>query len=337
MKLKKYILGAALFLGICMHSAVFAKEAVFTTEDYDIKAYFNETACPGDAVFVRLTFSQNNKKAKTEKARLDATTATLELYLGDQRLRKSEFYQIPADSSSSKGVLTLLSGIPLSSWWTKDNNFHLKVKYRIFGEKNLEFDLPFALTDKTFVSETIPLNQQNTSIKTDTSTTRMAQINKLNAILETINATAVYQTTPYTPPTDATRRTSFFADRRVYTYTNGKSSTSLHYGIDYGVPTGSTVSACADGKVVLAEWRNSTGWSVVIEHLPGLYSLYYHMSELTVKENDTVKAGTLVGLSGATGLATGPHLHWEMRLNMEAVSPDFFTGDFTFSVASKAD
>jgi murein DD-endopeptidase MepM/ murein hydrolase activator NlpD len=44
-----------------------------------------------------------------------------------------------------------------------------------------------------------------------------------------------------------------------------------------------------------------------------------------------VKAGQTVGLSGQTGLATGPHLHWEVRLNSEAVSPDFFTGDFTFS------
>ncbi|MEE0353111.1 MAG: M23 family metallopeptidase, partial [Treponema sp.] len=75
----------------------------------------------------------------------------------------------------------------------------------------------------------------------------------------------------------------------------------------------------------------TTGWSVVIEHLPGLYSLYYHMSQLKVKEGDIVKPGQVIGFSGSTGLATGPHLHWEMRLNMEAVNPDFFTGDFAFS------
>ena len=54
------------------------------------------------------------------------------------------------------------------------------------------------------------------------------------------------------------------------------------------------------------------------------------MDSLNVKEGDIVKQGDLVGLSGATGLATGPHLHWEMRLNMQAVSPDFFVNDFTF-------
>ena len=151
------------------------------------------------------------------------------------------------------------------------------------------------------------------------------------AILETINPEAVYQTQPFTAPTAATRRTSFFADRRTFAYSNGKSSTSLHYGIDFGCPKGTPVTSCAAGKVVLAETRISTGWSGVIEHLPGLYSLYYHMDSLKVKEGDIVKAGDLVGLSGATGLATGPHLHWEIRLNMAAVSPDFFVQNFTFA------
>ena len=74
----------------------------------------------------------------------------------------------------------------------------------------------------------------------------------------------------------------------------------------------------------MAEERISTGWSVVIEHLPGLYSLYYHMNELKVKKGDSVKAGTLLGHSGATGLATGPHLHWEVRMNSVCLEPDSF-------------
>ena len=81
----------------------------------------------------------------------------------------------------------------------------------------------------------------------------------------------------------------------------------------------------------MAENRISTGWSVCVEHLPGLYSLYYHMSELKVEVGQMVDKGDLLGLSGATGLATGPHLHWEVRLNMEAISPDFMLEDFSFS------
>jgi murein DD-endopeptidase MepM/ murein hydrolase activator NlpD len=71
--------------------------------------------------------------------------------------------------------------------------------------------------------------------------------------------------------------------------------------------------------------RIVTGNSVVIEHLPGVYSLYYHLDKIEVKEGDIVEAGTLLGLSGATGLATGPHLHWEVRVNGENTDPDVFT------------
>ncbi len=302
----------------CMPVA--ALEKSFTSGNYTVKVNYNDKSKPGDAVFVRLSFLH-------PLVQIEKTTATLELYLDEKRLDKTEFYLLRNDSSTSKTVF--LAGIPLSSWWSSKNNYSLKVIYTLPDGTHSDFSLPFALEYKEFISETIPLDSRNTSIKTDTSSTRMQQINKLNAILGTINKENVYQTTSYIPPTSATRRTSYFADRRVYTYTDGNSSTSLHYGTDYGIPTGSTVKSCAAGRVVMAEDRISTGWSVVIEHLPGLYSLYYHMSKLEVKEGDIVKAGTLIGLSGATGLATGPHLHWEMRLNMSAVNPDYFTTDFT--------
>lgn len=314
---------------------VSAKDASFTGEDYDIKLCYNDTAFPGQAIFVRMKITQNQKKSsksRTEKnlqkAELNQTTAKLNLFIDDKLVDNSNFYVLP--ESSSKNSISFLTGIPLSSWWTENSKYYLLVKFNYLGLKEYEFKLPFELLHKDFINETIPLNDSNTNIKTDTSPKRMEQIKKLNEILETINPNEIYQTKAFVPPTTATRRTSFFADRRLYAYSNGKSSTSLHYGIDYGIPTGSEVLTCANGKVVLAENRISTGWSVVVEHLPGLYSLYYHMDSLNVKKDDFVKEGQILGLSGSTGLATGPHLHWEMRLNMSAVDPDFFTNDFTF-------
>ena len=176
----------------------------------------------------------------------------------------------------------------------------------------------------------IPLDGKNTAIKKDDSKERYQQIQKLNAILETSNPASVYQLSAFSLPVQSPRRTSFFADRRIYTYQGGGQTTGLHYGIDFGVPEGTIVSACAAGKVVMAEMRNSTGYSVVIEHLPGLYSLYYHLSSMNVKAGQMVKQHDKIGLSGQTGLATGPHLHWEIRLNTAAVSPDFFTGNFAY-------
>ena len=305
------------------------------TKDYALSIQYNKSVQPGDAVFARLIL-----KPRIRKIRKLTGTSTGSLHIftksaaGNEAksIGKTDFYIInrSRDEKNPAKNDVLLAGIPLSSYCAP-GEYELKVIFSAFGQPEYEFSLPVSVTEKEFISETIPLNASNTAIRTNTSSTRIKQINRLNAILETRNMDSVFADSAFAPPTSATRRTSFFADRRIYAYSNGKSSTSLHYGIDYGIPTGSEVAACAPGKILMAEDRLSTGWSICIEHLPGLYSLYYHMSELNVTEGQLVKQGDIIGLSGATGLATGPHLHWEIRLNMAAVSPDFFTGDFTFA------
>ena len=235
--------------------------------------------------------------------------------------RKRNFYR--------KTYSDLLCGLPLSPW-LENGNYSLKVVFSFSEDETNEFTLPVIFENRKFNSETIQLNESNTAIKTDNSPERTAQINKLNDILFTTMPQDVFTLKKFICPTTSTRYTAWYGDRRVYAYSNGKSSTSLHYGNDYGIPEGSEVRACADGKVVMAENRISTGWSIVVEHLPGLYSLYYHLSEMLVKEGDMVKQGDLIAKSGSTGLATGPHLHWEMRLNGSAVRPEFFMKDFAF-------
>ncbi len=325
----------ALAFFFCMVLGLNAEIGRWQTKDYALSIQYNKTLQPGDAVFARLILKPRVKKIR----KLTGTsTGSLQLFTRPadgseaKSIGKADLYII--NKSTDAKVLAkndvLLAGIPLSSY-CKTGDYELKVIFSAFGQPEYEFSVPVTVIEKEFVSETIPLNASNTAIKTNTSNTRVKQINRLNAILEANNMNHVFTDAAFTPPNPATRRTSFFADRRIYAYSNGKSSTSLHYGIDYGIPTGSKVCSCAPGKVVMAEDRISTGWSICIEHLPGLYSLYYHMSELKVAEGQMVKQGDLIGLSGATGLATGPHLHWEIRLHMAAVSPDFFTGDFTFA------
>ena len=315
--------------------SAFSEIGRWQTSDYALSIQYNKSVQPGDAVFARLILKPRIKKIR----KLTGTsTGTMQIFTmpadgsEPKSLGKVEMYLI--NKSADKKILAkndvLLAGIPLSSY-CKTGDYQLKVIFSAFGRKEHEFTVPVTVTEKEFISETIPLNATNTAIKTNTSSARTDQINRLNKILGTTTQESVFCDGAFSAPNPATRRTSFFADRRVYAYNNGKSSTSLHYGIDYGIPTGSEVRSCAPGKVVMAEDRISTGWSVCIEHLPGLYSLYYHMSRLDGQGGQMVSQGELIGLSGATGLATGPHLHWEMRLNMQAVSPDFFTGDFTFS------
>jgi murein DD-endopeptidase MepM/ murein hydrolase activator NlpD len=178
------------------------------------------------------------------------------------------------------------------------------------------------VAERRFNAEEIPLNQSNTDIRTKPDPVKTAQTDELWAILSRTGNT-VYSEGPFVPPVPAnTRRTSHFGDRRIYVYTTGKREASIHAGVDYGVPTGTPARACARGKVMLAKFRISTGYSVVLEHLPGLYSLYYHLNAVNVMEGSIIDAGTKIGESGATGLATGPHLHWEIRAATENTDPD---------------
>ena len=320
-------LKAALFLGFLSLSPafIFSEQAFFQNENYSISVKYTKELVPGDAVFARmnLTPQKNHRKNQT------GVKASLQLFRNGKLAESSPFYQINA--KKSRQSIEMLSGVPVSIWTETEGNYELKIVFLQGDEKvSKEFSLPVIFSLRKFNNEDLPLDEKNTGIKTDASPERMAQIEKLNAILFTTNAADVYQLRAFTSPTDSTRYTSFCGDRRTYIFSNGKKSKNIHFGNDYGIPSGSDVKSCAEGKVVLAENRISTGWSIVIEHLPGLYSLYYHLSEMKVSEGDMVKQGQLIGKSGATGLATGPHLHWEMRLNGSAIVPEFFLKDFTF-------
>lgn len=89
----------------------------------------------------------------------------------------------------------------------------------------------------------------------------------------------------------------------------------LHAGMDFSAEIGSRVSAPADGKVIYARRRGAYGKSIEIEHVHGLTTRYAHLSEINVREGQKVKRGQAIGAIGNTGRSTGPHLHYEVRLN----------------------
>ncbi|MGP3770146.1 transglycosylase family protein [Streptomyces sp. SDT5-1] len=90
-------------------------------------------------------------------------------------------------------------------------------------------------------------------------------------------------------------------------------SKGYHTGVDFAVPTGTSVKAVAAGHVVSAGWGGAYGYEVVIRHADGKYSQYGHLSALTVKSGQRVVAGQRIARSGSTGNSTGPHLHFEVR------------------------
>lgn len=296
-----------------------AREAAYNGSEYSFSVNYSETVAPGDIVYINMSFiSENHDYRVPEKA-----TAELIRLSNGKSYGKRELYTVRQNPP------VMFAAIPLSTY-LEPGDFTLEVHYEEVSGREMKFSLPVVAEEKEFIEEILYLDAKNTAIKTDNSQARAAQIDRLNEILYSVNQNAIYYTSNFVYPVESTRRTSFFGDRRTYQYNTGGSSTSLHNGIDFGVPTGTPVFACGDGKVVLVENRVSTGWSIVIEHLPGLYSLYYHLDSVEIEEGMLVSAGEQIGFSGATGLATGPHLHWEIRFLGEAINPDFFVENKLF-------
>ena len=103
----------------------------------------------------------------------------------------------------------------------------------------------------------------------------------------------------------------------------------LHTGIDIGVGSYNEVRAVNAGTVIKAAWNNSYGYMVMIDHGGGIVTLYAHNSKLLVKTGDIVTQGQQVAWSGSTGMSTGPHVHFEVRLNgvyQNPLSPEYLGG-----------
>jgi murein DD-endopeptidase MepM/ murein hydrolase activator NlpD len=99
---------------------------------------------------------------------------------------------------------------------------------------------------------------------------------------------------------------------------------AMHTGLDFRAATGDPVRATANGKVVSSGWAGGYGRMVEIDHGNGLSTRYGHLSEINVKVGDQIRIGQVIGEVGSTGRSTGPHLHYETRIDGEAVDPQKF-------------
>ncbi|MCX4766811.1 transglycosylase family protein [Streptomyces sp. NBC_01275] len=99
----------------------------------------------------------------------------------------------------------------------------------------------------------------------------------------------------------------------AYHATGSSWSKGYHTGVDFPVPTGTSVKAVGAGQVVSAGWGGSFGYQVVVRHSDGRYTQYAHLSAISVRDGQSVSGGQRIGRSGSTGNSTGPHLHFEVR------------------------
>jgi murein DD-endopeptidase MepM/ murein hydrolase activator NlpD len=157
----------------------------------------------------------------------------------------------------------------------------------------------------------------NTSIESSTRTDEAyAESRKYFNPSREISSPVKYYTEPFILPTRGRLTTEFGESRSV----NGALTTYRHSGIDIATPQNTEVLSTNAGKVTLAMPLILSGNSIVIDHGEGLFSVYFHLNKLFVKQGDFVKRGQKIGAVGSTGFSTGPHLHFTMsyyRFNIE--------------------
>jgi murein DD-endopeptidase MepM/ murein hydrolase activator NlpD len=196
---------------------------------------------------------------------------------------------------------------------------------RITGIGGAAIELPFTVSPREFSTENLVLTGAMSDILTKPDPEKTRQSQELAAILAATGDT-LYSGGDFVMPVVTEKTTSPYGGRRVNRYPNGKTSTAIHAGIDYRAREGTPITVCGRGRVVFAGFRIVTGNTVIIEHMPGVYSLCYHLSKIFVTAGMSVEPGDPLGEAGATGFATGAHLHWEVRVSGENADPESFLG-----------
>jgi murein DD-endopeptidase MepM/ murein hydrolase activator NlpD len=148
--------------------------------------------------------------------------------------------------------------------------------------------------------------------------TRSDQLGVLEALLVQSSANRKFM------PTLAPVADGWFSSNFGYRIDPFDGHRAFHEGIDFPADSGTPIIAAASGKVVAAEWHAQYGRIVEIDHGNGLLTRYAHMSRILVKVGDLVVRGQQVGAVGTTGRSTGPHLHFEVRLNGVPQNPARF-------------
>jgi murein DD-endopeptidase MepM/ murein hydrolase activator NlpD len=228
-------------------------------------------------------------------------------------------YRVPVvhDGVSWKAVV----GIPLA---TSPGPQIARLETPTAGDADVE--LPFEVAPKSYAEQRLTVEPR----KVDPLPQDLERIEAETARTETALSTYSEDLAPtwrWTAPVPG-ERSSSFGLRRVF---NGQSR-NPHSGMDIAAPTGTPIRSPAAGRVVEAGDFFFNGATVFVDHGQGVLTMYCHLSRIDVKVGDALKAGETLGLVGATGRVTGPHLHWGVSVNRALVDPALFlrpNGDVT--------
>lgn len=216
-------------------------------------------------------------------------------------------------AANGSGIFTALVGIDVEA-----KPAQLKLSLKAVDDAGLQqqAEVPLTIKSKAYHKESFNVPPSFDQMTPET----LAEIRREQAAFAKAFATTSperFWEMPFVRPVPQEASASSFGARRVI---NGVPRPP-HTGTDLSSPTGTEVVASNHGRVVLVGNFFFAGGSVVIDHGGGLYSMYFHLSDVKVEEGAMVRRGDPVALSGGTGRVTGPHLHWGIRLNNTRVDP----------------
>lgn len=220
-----------------------------------------------------------------------------------------EIFDNPIDSTKQYAL------IPISYYQKPTKALKIKVHYMESQTKKSSLFF-IKIEDGKYKKETIQVSASKVNPTSKEVQKRTAkEYNEAMKIYSCVSEKN-YLKSPFIMPMQS-KITSDFGKARIY---NG-SLNGYHSGTDFRAKVGTPIIAVNDAKVVLVKDRFYSGGTVILDHGEGIYTCYFHMSKFDVKENQLVKKGELLGLSGESGRVTGPHLHFSARIHGVQVDP----------------
>lgn len=206
-------------------------------------------------------------------------------------------------------------GIPLDAE-PGDHRIHIN------GTAEEPHEIPFTVEDREYESQHITIDDENMVTPDQQTLERIrAEQSEIRGALRTYRRETEPATRLQAPV--AGPFSSPFGLRRFI----NDQPRNPHSGLDIAADEGTPVQAPADGRVVAVGEYYFNGRTVILEHGRGLVTMHAHLKDVAVGEDETVQGGDQIGSVGATGRATGPHLHWGVYLNGTAVDPELFLID----------
>jgi murein DD-endopeptidase MepM/ murein hydrolase activator NlpD len=208
----------------------------------------------------------------------------------------------------------------------ESGRFELTVSWMNAEGKGVSARSIVEISKRIFPEEVITLGNELTNLITQPDERKAEERKQVKEILASFNPDHVYEKGRFVLPVNLEkgRISSGFGDRRRFVYVKGGGFSSIHDGIDFGIKKGTPIFATAAGRIVLAREHVVSGNTIIIEHEPSIFSVYYHLSKIDVKEGELVMKLYKIGEVGSTGLSTAAHLHLSVFVGGVAVDPNFF-------------